>query len=98
MAFPAEHQEENAQPLELEEAKNRAKIAATRLHWKLRTETETELEFGVGVNWKSWGEKVRISFQPKRILIHSECKFPTQCVDWGKNKENCRKFLKAYKA
>jgi hypothetical protein len=66
------------------------------LHWKLHAEKETELKFRVGVNWKSWGEIVSVDFQRNKILINSKCWFPLQCLDWGKNKDNCRKFSEAY--
>lgn len=45
-----------------------------------------------GVGMMSWGEKitVHISEAPggSDVRIHSECSFPLQLVDYGKNKKN----------
>ena len=42
----------------------------------------------VGVNWRSWGERITVESAPKSIRIVSECSFPLQIIDWGKNFQN----------
>ena len=42
----------------------------------------------------SWGEKVIITFlSDDSIAVTSKCAFPGQCLDWGKNKANIKKFI-----
>jgi hypothetical protein len=36
----------------------------------------------------SWGEWVRLESLPGGIRVSSECSFPFQGVDWGKNRAN----------
>ena len=40
------------------------------------------------INVWSWGEKIEIKLHDNLITIKSNCSFPFQCIDWGKNKEN----------
>src|SRR5258708_1935959 len=93
--FPAYHRQEVAHSLDLEEAKSRAKHAANTLRWRFLKEEDEDLVFRVGINWRSWGEKVRMSFRPGRVLLHSEC-LRIQCFDWGKNRRNCKEIAEAY--
>ena len=80
---------------DLEEAKGRGRHAANILAWRLVKEEDEDLVFRVGINWRSWGEKVKMSFRPGRVLLHSECRW-IQCFDWGKNRWNCEEIAKAY--
>jgi hypothetical protein len=37
----------------------------------------------------SWGEVLAITWLgPTLVRIRSECAFPTQCIDWGRNASN----------
>ena len=48
------------------------------------------------VDWSiwSWGERIDIDFSGTGIVtITSECTFPLQCIDYGKNKENVKKVI-----
>ena len=48
------------------------------------------------VDWSvwSWGERINIDFsRPGVVTITSECAFPLQCIDYGKNKENVKKLI-----
>jgi hypothetical protein len=50
------------------------------------------VEFG-GTLW-SWGERLTVSFDgPDTVTVESKCVMVTQCVDWGKNKQNVKQFL-----
>lgn len=53
----------------------------------------TAYRFGAGVNFRSWGENIDINVlyfneNTSQVIIKSECAFPTQIIDWGKNKAN----------
>lgn len=48
------------------------------------------------VDWglRSWGENIIIQVDQKgTVLVRSKCSFPTQIVDWGKNKDNVYSFF-----
>lgn len=44
------------------------------------------------MNWRSWGERITVSFTPvpegTNVAIRSQCAFPLQLFDMGKNKTN----------
>lgn len=50
------------------------------------------LSASVNTNWRSWGENVTVFVDEAPggtfVRIRSECAFPPQIIDWGKNKEN----------
>jgi hypothetical protein len=71
----------------------RATLAA--LSWSVREESHDQIAASTSMNFRSWGEKVLISFLPdKSISVTSKCSLPTQCFDWGKNKANLARFMK----
>jgi hypothetical protein len=48
----------------------------------------------IGVSFWSWGERLTASVDESgEVQVSSVCSFPLQIIDWGKNAENCRKFL-----
>ena len=50
------------------------------------------LNASVPVNWASWGEKIDVSLTKSPggtdVVVRSQCAFPFQILDWGKNKRN----------
>lgn len=46
----------------------------------------------VGMGWASWGEKISVHIAPgpggTAVHVRSECAFPLQLVDYGKNRKN----------
>lgn len=50
------------------------------------------LSASVNTNWRSWGETITVHVDEAPggtiVRIRSECAFPLQIFDWGKNKEN----------
>lgn len=53
-------------------------------------------QFSNGFNLASWGENINITVlyfneSSSYVIIKSECVFPTQIIDWGKNKSNVDK-------
>jgi hypothetical protein len=70
------------------------RAALNALSWSIREEASDQIVASTGVNIRSWGEKMFVRFLPDRsISVTSKCALPTQCIDWGKNKANVRKFL-----
>ena len=94
--FPAYHRKEISHAFDLAEAKNRTMQAASILGWQLQQEPNEDLVFRSGCNLRSWGEVVKIHFQPHRVVVHSQCRLITQCFDWGRNRSNCAEMAKAY--
>ena len=56
--------------------------------WRLAGRGLGMLEYKVPLSMRSWGEKVRITIEEGSIRIESWCSFPTQVIDWGKNRQN----------
>lgn len=50
------------------------------------------LSASVNTNWRSWGEKIAVHVDEAPggtiVRIRSQCAFPLQLFDWGKNKAN----------
>lgn len=46
----------------------------------------------VRTSWTSWGENITVTLtqghQGTHVRIRSECSFPLQLLDWGRNKQN----------
>lgn len=69
------------------------------LSWSIREYSQNHILMSTERSKKSWGEKIRLTILPSGILkIRSECSLPTQCFDWGKNKENVNTLLVAIKS
>jgi hypothetical protein len=96
--FPASWTEQVSSTSTVEQDQARIKRASTILRWDQTSKVGSQLEFRVGLNWKSWGEKITVIFEPGKIQIHSRCSFPLQCVDWGKNRQNCLRLAQTYAA
>jgi len=56
--------------------------------WRLANRGHGILEYKVPLTMRSWGERVRITIEEGSIRIESWCSFPTQVIDWGKNRQN----------
>lgn len=93
--MPAYHSEEFACDLPESEAKERLSIAAENIGWSILDEKDGNLIFRVPFNALSYGEEVKVNFKDNIISLHSECRSPTQLFDFGKNRRNCVKLLKA---
>ena len=96
LILPSSYRQEISHALDLDEAKTRAKRAADTMRWRLRKETDGNLVFRVGINWRSWGEEVTMTFRPREVSLYSKCRWITQFVDWGKNQSNCEAIAKVY--
>lgn len=94
--FPASWTEEVSSTSTVEQDQARIKRVSAILRWDQVSETDLKMEFHVGLNWKSWGEKITVTFQPGKVQIRSRCSFPLQCVDWGRNRQNCMRLAQTY--
>jgi hypothetical protein len=56
--------------------------------WRLANRGHGMLEYKVPLTMRSWGERVRVTIEEGSIRIESWCSFPTQVIDWGKNRQN----------
>ena len=71
----------------------------SRLGWPHRRSGKGAWRANVKLNWLSWGEKVEIGLSAEGILrIRSQCSWPLQCFDWGKNRRNVTQFLEDIQA
>lgn len=56
----------------------------------------------VRANSLSWGEQITVSLtqgaEGADVVVRSECSFPLQIFDWGKNKENVERILRGLAA
>jgi hypothetical protein len=46
------------------------------------------------ISLASWGDEISITWVAQNAVhIRSQCGMPTQCIDWGRNTTNVRKFV-----
>lgn len=62
---------------------------------KIMTADNWVLRASINVNLLSWGENITVSVgqHPQGSVVHilSECAFPLQLIDFGRNKKNVRR-------
>lgn len=93
--FPAYHTERYpAKAASADELRQIVKEVLRTLSWSLKSENGNGIRASSSIGLKSWGEVIQIELLPDNaIVITSKCVLPTQCLDWGKNKENVTRFL-----
>lgn len=64
-----------------------------KLKWKHSLTADNKFLVQIPFNVWSFGEKMTVEVQNEEISICSECLFPFQGFDWGKNKRNVKIFL-----
>jgi hypothetical protein len=67
------------------------------LSWAQCAEDADEMKAKTSVNWRSWGEIVSIRFRDGGAEISSECAFPLQAIDYGKNRRNVQMLIDVLK-
>lgn len=93
--FPAYHNEEiNDIPNE-ENPRRLVKRALKQLGWSISRDEEDYIRASTTLSFWSWGERIEIELDDQSVQITSKCALATQCVDWGKNKSNVKKLVKA---
>jgi hypothetical protein len=67
--------------------------ALNTLGWHFLELKPNQWQAKVGLNLYSWGEKFLVDDQENgNLKVKSNCIFPLQCIDWGKNRRNVRRF------
>lgn len=67
------------------------------LGWAQCAEDADGLKAKTSANWRSWGEIVSIELRGDGARICSECAFPSQAIDYGKNRINVQALVDALK-
>lgn len=89
-AFPAYHVQDFDLPLPVTEAWIQYAAAYAGLIYSGPRSDPSGWYWSVtaDMNLMTWGSNIKIwLLAPQRIRIRSECVLPTQCIDWGKNRE-----------
>lgn len=93
IGFPAYHQEDFMIPPTLPPAV--IWQALQHMRWT-GSGTPDGLRFTMssGMSFGSWGENITVlRVAADRITVRSECSFPTQVFDWGRNENNVKRFF-----
>lgn len=72
------------------------KEALEKCNFKIKTinEEEGKIHAKTKLSWWSWTENIDVKIEDDGIVnIKSECYFPLQIFDWGKNKSNVKAFF-----
>src|SRR5262245_36074271 len=95
--FPAYHEERVRYDVPPGELMDAVDAAIADMHWSGHQTGRWRYSASTGVSFWSWGEGVTIELGPDEgeMFVRSQCSFPTQCIDWGRNASNVRKFLAA---
>lgn len=73
---------------------HRAKAVFQQMGWQYIADTGDRLEYQSPMNLSSWGENFSVRLlNNEEVEIKSQCRLPTQIVDWGRNKKNVNRFL-----
>lgn len=65
--------------------------------WTIDGEASDGMIGRTKLNWRSWGEIVSLEFRECGAEVRSECAFPSQAIDWGRNRMNVRKLIEVLK-
>jgi hypothetical protein len=93
--FPAYHTEELKYTESAPSFRAYVANAIRSLGWSVRHESDTELTASTSVSLWSWGERITVKFHEGGASVSSCCALVTQCIDWGKNRQNVHKLLAA---
>jgi hypothetical protein len=68
-------------------------IGATHVRW---SSDRSQVMADLRISFWSWGETLVVNVRSDgTVFIRSECIFPLQIIDWGKNRQNCHTLLTA---
>jgi len=73
-----------------------AKVALEKSKFKIKAFDKTTgiIRAKTKLSWWSWTEVVTVNInENSELQILSKCAFPMQIFDWGKNKQNVKKFF-----
>lgn len=92
--FPAHHEETFILNNSKEDFIKNLKSCFNDLNWSMSDESTNIIVASNKINFLSWGEKIIIKFfDNNKISVVSQCIFPIQYFDWGKNEKNVKSLL-----
>lgn len=92
--FPAYHEERIRYDCSRNDLMDAALTAVKELGWGGYESGRWRISASTGISFWSWGETITAYVDPgPELQIRSHCAFPTQCIDWGRNAANVRRFL-----
>jgi hypothetical protein len=91
--FPAYHTQELQNTGSLTAFRERVAIAIRSLGWLVQEESDMELTASTAASLWSWEERITVRFHKGGASVTSSCTLFTQCIDWGKNKQNVHRLL-----
>ena len=92
--FPAYHTENYSLSDSPSDLRAAVRSALNEVSWSIKKVSPDTIVASTSLSLLSWGEKVIITFlSDDSIAVTSKCAFPGQCLDWGKNKANIKKFI-----
>jgi hypothetical protein len=64
------------------------------LRWPYQNPSPIKFVANISVSLWSWGERLSVDIaHDGTVTARSECAFPIQCIDWGRNGSNLRSFF-----
>src|SRR5258708_5209702 len=64
------------------------------LGWPYQNPSSNKFVASISMSLWSWGERLRVDIaHDGRVTASSQCAFPIQCIDWGRNGWNVRSFF-----
>jgi hypothetical protein len=67
--------------------------AFVKFGWSLVGDQPSIMIARTRFSWRSWGESVSLQFRDGGADVKSECSFPSQAIDYGRNRMNVRKLI-----
>ena len=93
--FPAYHEERVRFRCSDSELLDAAEEALEDLGWSPHPVGKWRLRASTGISLWSWGERITVEVERDgRLFVRSACIFPTQCIDWGRNRKNIERLLR----
>lgn len=92
--LPAKAEETRRYGLHYDLLNNAAINAVNALGWRYNTYAPYQFSLRINASFWSWGELVNVNiYGDGTVYVGSQCSFPIQWFDWGKNKKNIARFF-----
>jgi hypothetical protein len=92
--FPAHHTERYTGTGKAEDVRAAVRSTLNELTWSIRDERSDAITATASISQMSWGDRIVVNFLPDGLIsVTSKCAYPLQCIDWGKNETNVRRFM-----
>lgn len=96
MNIPARHEQRELHALDQERCKVLVAECLQQLPWKEIGYLQDAFDYKTYGSMLTYGERIRIYVGETEILVISECLFPAQFIDFGKNKRNVQAFFELF--